>query len=89
LLPRTISRHNLLNNGKFGESYHPSDMRELRIKLLKILEDLNRYEENFSQVDPHSFQFHHADNYFDLLYQSYERLSYQRLRYTQKKKKYL
>jgi len=86
LLPRTLSRHTLVNLGKYGESYHPGDVREFRTKFLKIFNSLEKYHDELSVIEKNLKEAHHFETYLDQLYQHYERLYNQRLRITQKKR---
>jgi len=86
LLPRTLSRHTLVNLGKYGESYHPDDVREFRTKFLTIFNSLEKYHDELSVIEKSLKETHHFETYLDQLYQHYERLYNQRLRITQKKR---
>lgn len=87
LLPRTSTRQQLVKQGKFGETYHPEDGRELRDKLLKILTHYGDYLEELHGVELELQDQHHFEHYASELYAYYEKLYTQRLRYTQKQKK--
>ncbi|MFP5385169.1 MAG: glycosyltransferase family 4 protein [Bacteriovoracia bacterium] len=87
LLPRTSTRQHLVKQGKFGETYHPDDGRELRDKLIKILTNYPRYLEELNGVELELQEQHHFERYAEELYSHYEKLYTQRLRYTQKQKR--
>jgi hypothetical protein len=87
LLPRTSTRQLMVKQGKFGETYHPEDGRELRGKLSKILLNYQVYLEELQGVELELQDLHHFEKYAEELYAHYEKLYSQRLRYTQKKKK--
>jgi glycosyltransferase involved in cell wall biosynthesis len=87
LLPRTSTRQQVVKQGKFGETYHPEDGRELRDKIIKILTNYPNYLEELNGVELELQEQHHFERYAEELYAHYEKLYTQRLRYTQKKKK--
>ncbi len=87
LLPRTSTRQHLVKQGKFGETYHPEDGREIRDKLVKILTNYPRYLEELNGVELELQELHHFERYAEELYAHYEKLYTQRLRYSQKQKK--
>lgn len=87
LLPRTSTRQQLVKQGKFGETYHPEDGRELKDKLAKILLNYPRYLDELTGVELELQEQHHFEKYAEELYAHYEKLYTQRLRYTQKQKK--
>lgn len=87
LLPRTSTRSHLVKQGKFGETYHPEDGRELRDKMIGILSNYPRYLEELSGVELELQEQHHFERYAEELYSHYEKLYTQRLRYSQKQKK--
>lgn len=87
LLPRTSTRQQVIKQGKFGETYHPEDGRELKDKLIKILTNYNNYLEELNGVELELQEQHHFERYAEELYAHYEKLYTQRLRYTQKKKR--
>jgi len=87
LLPRTSTRQQIVKQGKFGETYHPEDGRELKIKLFKILTNYSRYLDELDGIPQEIFEKHHFEYYSEMLYSHYEKLFAQRLRYTQKKRK--
>jgi glycosyltransferase involved in cell wall biosynthesis len=87
LLPRTSTRQQVVKQGKFGETYHPEDGRELRDKMIKILTNYSNYLEELTGVELELQEQHHFERYAEELYSLYEKLYSQRLRYTQKKKK--
>jgi hypothetical protein len=87
LLPRTSTRQQLIMQGKFGETYHPEDGRELKDKLLKILSSYPKYLEELQGIENELREQHHFDRYAEELYGHYEKLYVQRLRYTHKRKK--
>lgn len=87
LLPRTSTRQQLVKQGKFGETYHPEDGRELRDKLLKILTHYPDYLEELNGVELELQEQHHFERYAEELYAHYEKLYTQRLRYSQKQKR--
>lgn len=87
LLPRTSTRQQVVKQGKFGETYHPEDGRELKDKLIKILTNYHNYLEELNGVEFELQEQHHFERYAEELYAHYEKLYTQRLRYTQKKKK--
>lgn len=87
LLPRTSTRQQVVKQGKFGETYHPEDGRELRDKIIKILTNYPNYLEELNGVELELQEQHHFERYAEELYAHYEKLFTQRLRYTQKKKK--
>ncbi len=87
LLPRTSTRQHVVKQGKFGETYHPDDGRELKDKLSRILTNYHSYLDELSGVELELQEQHHFERYAEELYAHYEKLYSQRLRYTQKKKK--
>lgn len=87
LLPRTSARQHLTKQGKFGETYHPEDGRELKDKLAKILTNFDKYLEELTGVEQELQEQHHFERYAEELYAHYEKLYSQRLRYSEKKKK--
>ncbi len=87
LLPRTSTRQQVVKQGKFGETYHPEDGRELKDKIAKILLNYSNYVEELNGVELELQEQHHFERYAEDLYTHYEKLYSQRLRYTQKKKK--
>jgi glycosyltransferase involved in cell wall biosynthesis len=87
LLPRTSTRQHLVKQGKFGETYHPEDGRELKDKLLKILTNYDIYLEELAGVELDLQEQHHFERYAEELYAHYEKLYMQRLRYSLKQKK--
>jgi glycosyltransferase involved in cell wall biosynthesis len=87
LLPRTSTRQQVVKQGKFGETYHPEDGRELKDKLSKILLNYPNYLEELNGVELELQEQHHFERYAEELYAHYEKLYSQRLRYTQKKRK--
>ena len=87
LLPRTSTRSQLVKQGKFGETYHPEDGRELKDKLVKILTNYPRYLEELNGVELDLQEQHHFERYAEELYAHYEKLYTQRLRYSQKQKR--
>lgn len=87
LLPRTSTRQHLVKQGKFGETYHPEDGRELKDKLVKILTNYPRYLEELNGVELELQEQHHFERYAEELYAHYEKLYTQRLRYSQKQKR--
>jgi glycosyltransferase involved in cell wall biosynthesis len=87
LLPRTSTRQQIVKQGKFGETYHPEDGRELKDKMLKIISEYPNYLEELNGVELELHDQHHFEGYAEALYAHYEKLYMQRLRYTQKKKK--
>jgi glycosyltransferase involved in cell wall biosynthesis len=87
LLPRTSTRQQLIKQGKFGETYHPEDGRELKDKMLKILLNYDKYLEELNGVELELQDQHHFERYAEELYAHYEKLYTQRLRYSQKRRK--
>lgn len=87
LLPRTSTRSHLVKQGKFGETYHPEDARELRDKMISILMNYPKYLEELNGVELELQDQHHFERYAEELYAHYEKLYSQRLRYTQKQRK--
>ncbi len=85
LLPRTSTRQHLVKQGKFGETYHPEDSRELRDKLIRILTHYQDYLDELNGVELELQEQHHFERYVEELYAHYEKLYTQRLRYSQKK----
>ncbi len=88
LLPRTSTRQQLVKQGKLGETYHPEDGRELKDKLIKILTNYPNYLDELNGIELELQDQHHFEHYAEALYAHYEKLYMQRLRYTQKKKKF-
>ncbi len=86
LLPRTSTRQQIVKQGKFGETYHPEDGRELKDKIIRILMNYDTYVEELTGVELELQELHHFERYAETLYAHYEKLYTQRLRYTQKKK---
>lgn len=86
LLPRTSTRQQIVKQGKFGETYHPEDGRELKDKIIKILLHYETYVEELTGVELELQELHHFERYAETLYALYEKLYTQRLRYSQKKK---
>lgn len=87
LLPRTSTRQQIVKQGKFGETYHPEDGRELKDKLIQILTHYPKYLEELNGVELELQEQHHFEKYAESLFGYYEKLYTQRLRYTQKQKK--
>lgn len=87
LLPRTSTRQELVKQGKFGETYHPEDGRELKSKLFKILTNYSKYLEELNGVEYELQELHHLERYAEELFSYYEKVYTQRLRYSQKQKK--
>jgi glycosyltransferase involved in cell wall biosynthesis len=87
LLPRTSTRQQLVKQGKFGETYHPEDGRELKDKILKILKSYPTYLEELLGIENELQEQHHFERYAEEFYGHYEKLYMQRIRYSQKKKK--
>jgi hypothetical protein len=87
LLPRTSTRQHLIKQGKFGETYHPEDGRELKDKLVRILMNYSSYLDELKGVEVELHDLHHFERYAEELYAHYEKLYTQRLRYTLKQKK--
>lgn len=87
LLPRTSTRQQVVKQGKFGETYHPEDGRELKDKLMRILMNYSTYLEELSGVELELQEQHHFERYAEELYAHYEKLYSQRLRFAQKKKR--
>ena len=87
LLPRTSTRQQVVKQGKFGETYHPEDGRELKDKMLKILLNYPNYLDELIGVELELQEQHHFEKYAEELYAHYEKLYTQRLRYTQKQKR--
>lgn len=86
LLPRTSTRQQIVKQGKFGETYHPEDGRELKDKIIKILKNYDTYVEELTGVELELQELHHFERYAETLYAHYEKLYTQRQRYTQKKR---
>lgn len=86
LLPRTSTRQQIVKQGKFGETYHPEDGRELKDKIIRILMNYDTYVEELTGVELELQEQHHFERYAETLYAHYEKLYTQRLRYTQKKR---
>jgi glycosyltransferase involved in cell wall biosynthesis len=89
LLPRTSTRQQVVKQGKFGETYHPEDGRELKDKLILILTNYPNYLEELNGVELELQEQHHFERYAEELYAHYEKLYSQRLRFTQKRKRFL
>lgn len=87
LLPRTSTRQQITKQGKFGETYHPEDGRELKDKMIKILTNYPKYLEELNGVELELQEQHHFEKYAESLYAHYEKLYTQRLRYSQKQRK--
>jgi len=87
ILPRTSTRQHLVKQGRFGETYHPEDGRELKDKLFKILTNYPNYLGELNGVELELQELHHFERYAEELYAHYEKLYTQRLRYTQKHKR--
>jgi glycosyltransferase involved in cell wall biosynthesis len=87
LLPRTSTRQHLVKQGRFGETYHPEDGRELKDKLFMILTNYPNYLGELNGVELELQELHHFERYAEELYAHYEKLYTQRLRYTQKHKR--
>ncbi len=87
LLPRTSTRQQIVKQGKFGETYHPEDGRELKDKIIKILLNYDNYVEELTGVELELQEQHHFERYAETLYAHYEKLYTQRLRYSQKQRK--
>ncbi len=87
LLPRTSTRQQISKQGKFGETYHPQDGRELKDKIIKIITNYSKYLDELGGVEMELQDQHHFERYAEILYSQYEKLYTQRLRYSQKQKK--
>ncbi len=86
LLPRTAARTQLLAGGRLGLTYLPGDVRELKVKAQKILESREGYRLSIEKALPELAENHHFERYIDELFQLYERLSLQRLRFSLKRR---
>ena len=87
IVPRTSTRQRLVKQGKFGETYHPEDGRELKDKMIKILTNYSDYLEELAGVETELQEQHHFEKYAEELYAHYEKLYIQRIRYTQNQKR--
>ncbi|MBY0518051.1 MAG: glycosyltransferase [Bacteriovoracaceae bacterium] len=85
LLPRTAARTDLLQNGTLGLTYQSGDIRELKTKALDILANYKQFQQSLTRAIPDLKEKHHFDQYASELYQHYERLSLQRLRFSLKR----
>ncbi len=85
LLPRTAARTDLLQNGTLGLTYQAGDIRELKTKALEILSNYKQFQQALTRSIPELKEKHHFDQYASELYQHYERLVLQRLRFSLKR----
>ena len=85
LLPRTSARTHLLEGGTLGLTYQPGDVREIRVKAREILEHHGRFYAAIGSALPELTEKHHFERYVGDLFQLYERLSLQRLRFSLKR----
>jgi hypothetical protein len=81
LLPRTPARTELLDGGKLGLTYAGGDVRELRAKALEILSRRPEFVKSLGTVHASLWESHQSDTYCENLFQTYERLVLQRLRF--------
>lgn len=85
VIPRTASRQELLSKKMFiGESYQRSDSRELKYKLLKILENEKVYLSELSENNEAISNTHGVEFYWERLIGLYEGSYIKRLRVSNK-----
>ncbi len=87
LLPRTSVRTHLLRGGSLGLTYQIGDVRELRVKTLEMLQNYQAFHERVKHGAAELMEKHHFENYIDDLFQLYERLALQRLRFALKRRR--
>lgn len=85
ILPRMIGCAELLLQGKLGQTYYPSDKRELNDKILKITANLESYREKIFSVREELLLQHQSREYFLKTISLYLRRYTQRIRYSQKR----
>ena len=79
-------RQNLVENFPgIGESYFKGDSREARVKLLKLLVNIQKYRKKREVYYPEIFNGHGLDYYAERLQQFYEMAFAKRLRIQKKK----
>lgn len=84
LLPRTSARTELLNGSTLGLTYAPGDVRELKAKALEMLGRKQEFVDALKLVQGELWEKHQHETYCDQLFQLYERLVLQRLRFSLK-----
>lgn len=87
LLPRTSARTHLLEGGKLGLTYLPGDVRELKVKARELLSRQDEFRRRIIDALPDLMEKHHFERYAGELFQLYERLSLQRLRFALKRRR--
>lgn len=82
LYPRngTHANYGLVDQGLIGESYAIGDARELRTKLLKLLDDAPIYQQQFRKMSKSIQEMHTVEGYLAQLTFHYEKLITQRAR---------
>lgn len=84
LLPRTAARTQILQSNALGLTYYPTDVREMKAKILEVLVKNERFKTELAQWHSTLIEQHGHENYTEELFQLYERLVLQRLRFALK-----
>lgn len=87
LLPRTSARTQLLQDGAFGLTYLAGDVRELKVKALEMLAGQQGFRSRIYDALPELTEKHNFERYVGELFQLYERLCLQRLRFALKRRR--
>jgi hypothetical protein len=70
-----------------GLTYLPGDVRELKVKARELLLRQDEFRSNIREALPELMEKHHFERYVGELFQLYERLSLQRLRFALKRRR--
>lgn len=84
LLPRTAARSQMLQGNALGLTYYPLDVREMKVKILEVLAKNDRFKQELTQWHSSILEQHGHEHYTEELFQLYERLVLQRLRFALK-----
>jgi hypothetical protein len=85
LIPRTSVRSDMIGHERLGLTYQSGDSREMRAKILEIYHHYGRFT-HFLELDSEGLHEKHGfDTYVSELFNLYERVSLQRLRFSLKK----
>lgn len=84
LLPRTAARAQMLQGNALGLTYYPTDVREMKAKILEVLVKNERFKQELAQWHDTLIEQHGHEQYTEELFSAYERLVLQRLRFALK-----